>query len=326
MASEKIDMVYLWCDGNDPEFKRRKDECQGITHTPEQENVSGTVRFYNNDELKYALRSLEKYAPWINHVYIVTDRQVPHWLDESYDRVTVVDHSEIMPKECIPCFNSATIEQFLPFIPGLEEKFLYGNDDMFFGAPVVPEDFYKGDKSIVRVEKRNSFMKFKRSLEKLLGTYDKNVYTFNRTILNSIDLLERDYGKGTVYSSFHNIDAYTKTGFIATLNRFAKEFKKCEAFRFRDAETLQRVIFGLDAVYAGNGVMEIVNSGNTAAAEFGYYGKEDKLPQAIKRMEKNPPKVFCLQAAYGFDLQTKLNCKAFMEKLFPEPSKFEKKE
>lgn len=325
MTTSKIDMVYLWCDGNDPEFKKRKDEWQGITHTQEKENVTGTVRFYNNDELKYSLRSLEKYAPWINHVYIITDRQVPEWLDESYDKVTIVDHSEIMPQECIPCFNASTIEQFLPFVPGLEEKFLYANDDMFFGAPVVPEDFYKDDKIIVRVEKRSSMMRYKRTFYKLIGTYEKRGYTYNRIILNSIDMLEREYGKNTIYSAFHNIDAYTKSGYIATLNRFAKECKKCEAFRFRSPETFARVIFGLDAVYSGNGVMEIVNSGNAQAAAFGYYGKEDNLSQLIARMKKNPAKVFCLQAAYGFDLQTKLKSKAFMEELFPEPSKFEKK-
>lgn len=326
MTEEKIDIIYLWCDGNDPEFKKRKNEYQGITHTREQENVNGTVRFYDNEELRYALRSLEKYAPWINHVYIVTDRQVPKWLDQSYAKVSIIDHSEIMPKECIPCFNSGAIELFLPFVPGLEEKFLYSNDDMFFGSPVVPEDFFQGDKNIVRVEKRSSVMRYKRAVYKLLGIYDKAIYSYNRNILNSIDLLEKEYGKRTIYSSYHNIDAYTKTGFMATLNRFPKEFARCSMYKFRHPDRLQRIIFGLDAVYAGNGVMEIINSGNTAAAEFGYYGKEDKLSEAIKRMETNPPKVFCLQAAYGFDLQTKINSKAFMEKLFPEPSKFEKKE
>ena len=92
------------------------------------------------------------YAPWINHVYIVTDRQVPKWLNTEYEKVTVVDHSEIMPKECIPCFNSAVIEYFLPFIPKLSEKFLYGNDDLFLGKKVYPEDFFVGDKPVVRVK------------------------------------------------------------------------------------------------------------------------------------------------------------------------------
>ena len=329
----KVDMVYLWCDGNDPEFKARKDEWMGITHASSSENVSGTVRFWDNEELKYALRSLEKFAPWINHVYIVTDRQVPKWLDTNYGKVTIVDHSEIMPQECIPCFNSATIEQFLPFIPNLNERFLYGNDDTFFGSFVVPEDFFIGDKPIVRVEQRSNLMKMKRTLAKLLGTYDKKGYTYNGTILNSIDLLERYYGKGDVYSAYHNIDSYTKSTFIATLNRFRKEFKECEGFRFRAPRTLQRVIFGLDAVYSGQAVLEIVNDKSilsrimgikSESKLFGYYGKEANLSQVIEYMRKHSPKVFCLQAADGLDFDVKRKSKQFLENMFPEKSRFER--
>ena len=330
---DKIDMVYLWCDGNDPAFKARKDECMGITHASSAENVSGTVRFFDNDELKYALRSLEKFAPWINHVYIVTDRQVPKWLNIKYDKVTIVDHSEIMPTECIPCFNSATIEQFLPFIPNLNEKFLYSNDDMFFGARVEPEDFYVGERPIVRLEKRSCAMKLKRAIARMLGTYDKKGYSYNGTILNSVDLLERDYGKGEVYSAHHNIDSYTKSTFKATLKRFEKEFKECEAFRFRSPRTLQRVIFGLDAVYSGQGVMEIINPNNivnkligvkSKAELFGYYGKEANLSQVIEHMRKYTPKVFCLQAADGLDFDVKRKSKQFLENMFPDKSMFEK--
>ena len=330
---DKIDMVYLWCDGNDPAFKARKDECMGITRASSAENVSGTVRFFDNDELKYALRSLEKFAPWINHVYIITDRQVPKWLNIKYDKVTIVDHSEIMPTECIPCFNSATIEQFLPFIPNLNEKFLYANDDMFFGARVEPEDVYVGERPIVRLEKRSCAMKLKRAIARMLGTYDKKGYSYNGTILNSVDLLERDYGKGEVYSAHHNIDSYTKSTFKATLKRFEKEFKECEAFRFRSPRTLQRVIFGLDAVYSGQGVMEIINPNNivnkligvkSRAELFGYYGKEANLSQVIEHMRKYAPKVFCLQAADGLDFDMKRKSKQFLENMFPEKSRFEK--
>jgi hypothetical protein len=31
---------------------------------------------YFADELRYSLRSLEKYAPWVRHVYLVTNGQV----------------------------------------------------------------------------------------------------------------------------------------------------------------------------------------------------------------------------------------------------------
>lgn len=66
------------------------------------EEVNGEKRFFDNEELRYSLRSLEQYAPWINHVYIVTDRQTPKWLNLNYDKVSIVDHSEILPPALYP--------------------------------------------------------------------------------------------------------------------------------------------------------------------------------------------------------------------------------
>lgn len=139
---EKIDMVYLWCDGNETEFKKRRQLYSKNVNESSSNEVNGDKRFISNDELKYSLRSLEMYAPWINHVFIVTDRQKPEWLNIRYDKVTVVDHSEIMPKDIIPCFNSDVIEYFLGFIPGLSEYYLFSNDDMYFGRTAKPEDFF----------------------------------------------------------------------------------------------------------------------------------------------------------------------------------------
>lgn len=138
-SKDKIDMVYLWCDGNDPDFKKRKS--QFLVKDSNDEEVVGDKRFFDNEELKYSLRSLEKNVPWINHVYIVTDRQIPKWLNLNYFKVTVVDHSEIMPNEIIPCFNSSVIEYFIANIPNLSEKFLYACDDMFFGKELPPRKF-----------------------------------------------------------------------------------------------------------------------------------------------------------------------------------------
>ena len=49
-------------------------------------------RFEDNEELRYSLRSLEQYAPWVRHVYIVTNGQIPYWLDMDNNRITLVSH------------------------------------------------------------------------------------------------------------------------------------------------------------------------------------------------------------------------------------------
>lgn len=59
-----IDMVYLWCDGNDPAFAAQKNYYQEKEGVPKSDSSrTGQARFFDNDELKYSLRSLEMYVP-----------------------------------------------------------------------------------------------------------------------------------------------------------------------------------------------------------------------------------------------------------------------
>ena len=55
-----------------------------------EKEASSLRRFTDWDELKYSLRSLEKYAPWVRHVYIVTNGQIPSWLDMENSRYTLM--------------------------------------------------------------------------------------------------------------------------------------------------------------------------------------------------------------------------------------------
>jgi hypothetical protein len=100
-------------------------------------------RFRDNYELSYSLRSLEMHAPWVRHVYLVTAGQIPHWLNLDAPRLTVLSHEDIFPnKSHLPTFSSSAIEVHLHKIPGLSKKFLYMNNDFFFGQTVWPDDFY----------------------------------------------------------------------------------------------------------------------------------------------------------------------------------------
>lgn len=96
----------------------------------------------DNEELRFSMRSLEKFAPWVRRVYLVTNGQVPHWLDTSHPRLQLVTHADIFANAShLPTFSSPAIEANLHRIPGLSEHFLYLNDDTMFGAPVWPSDF-----------------------------------------------------------------------------------------------------------------------------------------------------------------------------------------
>ena len=103
-------------------------------------------RFRDWGTLRYLLRGIERNMPFIEKVHLVVSResQVPAWVS---DRVHVVLHSDIIPGEYLPVFNSCSIEMFLHRIPGLGEQFLYFNDDMFPVAPCKAEDFFPGGKA-----------------------------------------------------------------------------------------------------------------------------------------------------------------------------------
>ncbi|KAJ8007052.1 hypothetical protein DPEC_G00113570 [Dallia pectoralis] len=117
-----------------------------ITQSKQDEDVSAS-RFEDNEELRYSLRSVEKHAPWVRHVFIVTNGQIPSWLNLDNPRVTVVTHQDIFQNLThLPTFSSPAIETHIHRIPGLSQKFVYLNDDVMFGKDVWPDDFFSHSK------------------------------------------------------------------------------------------------------------------------------------------------------------------------------------
>lgn len=140
-----VDIVFTWVDGSDSVWESRRAQYSDAQSesAPTHSSASHESRFTNRDELRYALRSIEAFAPWANHIFIVTDQQAPAWLNVDHPKVTVVDHTEIFAdKSVLPVFNSHSIESQLHRIPGLAEHYLYMNDDVLFMRPVEKSMFF----------------------------------------------------------------------------------------------------------------------------------------------------------------------------------------
>lgn len=136
-----MDIVITYVDGNDPVWKR---DYEQYTNVPVMQK-----RFRDWGTLKYLLRGIEVNMPFIRNVYLVVSHpsQVPDWADEANLRIVL--HKDIIPAEYLPTFNSTTIEMFLHRIEGLDEEYIYFNDDIFPIQPCRPEDFFVGGKAIV---------------------------------------------------------------------------------------------------------------------------------------------------------------------------------
>ena len=133
-----IDLVITWVNGADPRW-RAKRQAAGLDSALASANVEG--RFRDNGELRYLLRSIERYWPFEGMIYLVTDEQVPNFLADCA-RLKVIDHREILDPQYLPTFSSRAIESALHKIPGLAEHFVAFNDDVLLARLVQPEDFF----------------------------------------------------------------------------------------------------------------------------------------------------------------------------------------
>lgn len=308
-----IDLVYLWVNGNDPQWLAKRNACIGKTEEKSAVNCDG--RYADNDELKYSLRSIEKYAPWLRRIFIVTDNQVPVWLDTSNAKVRIVDHKEIMPDVCLPCFNSAVIEHFLYRIPGLAEHFIYANDDMFINKPVTPETFFgKDGLPIVRFNRR-PFRKWTLLFkEKVQG---KRLSNYVQTIRNSAELVEKKYGKYYGGKTHHNIDAYLRSDYEHAAKVFEDEIRTTLPNHVRSENDIQRNIYSYVALAEKRGHLHYVTQRTSFRLHIqneSHYGK----------LERYNPILFCMNdSQYAKDCDRK-RAAAFLDKRFPEKSQYEK--
>ena len=133
----KIDIVITWVDPHNKEWLEEKNYLhQRVKGRTLQYNTVANYSSY--DEIKYCLRSIYKYMPWFNHIYLVTNNSAPKWLKRT-KYITVIHYRDLMPDN-VPSYNSNTIEAMLYKIPDLQEYFYYFNDDFILTKPVKIND------------------------------------------------------------------------------------------------------------------------------------------------------------------------------------------
>jgi hypothetical protein len=307
-----IDLVYLWVDGGDPKWQEKK---QRFTNSPSDNSEANALgRYIDSEELRYSLRSAEKHVDWINNIFIITDDQIPYWLNTDHPKIKIIDHTQIMPLEILPTFNSCVIEYFLHKIPGLSEYFLFANDDMFFNADLSPNFFFASDGyPIVRL-KRKLFSKLHHGIRALLK--DKGQY--RRTVTEAMNLVERRFGKYFPGLPHHNVDSFRKSDYRnAAEDVFLEEVKKSQHHRTRMLGDLQRSVFSYYPLAIGHAHLRYV--GRSESSRFPIYKHKFK-----ERIVRYKPLLFCLNDDQHTTHEDREKVKPFLESLFPSPSSFER--
>ncbi|BAL85376.1 putative glycosyltransferase [Actinoplanes missouriensis 431] len=309
-----IDAVYTWVDGDDPAWLRRKADALGERYTGDHANES-TARFRSRDELRYSLRSIDLFAPWVNRIWIVTDGQTPEWLDTSHPRIRVVDHREIFSEPgFLPTFNSHAIETQLHHIEGLSEHFLYLNDDVFFGRLLGPNMFFNAG-----------------GLPKTFGSRTQIPLTpINDTdeayavaAKNNRALLEQGYGRTLTHGFLHTPHAHRRSTLSAIEDEFSAAVQLTAQARIRSTADVS-MLSSLGHHYGlvtGRAVEGSIRCG------FINVGLAEHQPRLKALLQKRAQDVFCLNDYHDSDIPPEDQARiieAFLAAYFPIPSQFEK--
>ncbi|KPQ00691.1 MAG: Protein of unknown function (DUF3184) [Bacteroidetes bacterium HLUCCA01] len=153
-----IDAVITWVDGNDPGHQQKRLLREGREvkiSTTLLATANDQTRFVDNGEIRYTIASIRKFAPWIRRIFVVTDNQRPSFFTDDYmaeNGIEMVDHETIFRgyEWALPTFNSRSIETVLWRIPALADRFIFFNDDFLLIDHFKPEDFFQGDKPVLR--------------------------------------------------------------------------------------------------------------------------------------------------------------------------------
>ena len=308
-----IDLVYLWVDGNNPEWLARR---AAFLDAKTDNSLTNSRSYLNNDELKYSLRSVERYAPWIRNIFILSDNQKPKWLDISNPKIKIIDQNDILPNKSLPCFNSNVLEHFLYKIPNLSEHFLLSNDDMFLNRTVLPDTFFAADGfPIIRLN-RKPFRRFRWFLREQILKKPHKLYS--KALFNAAELVKNKFGVFYNGLPHHNIDSYLKSDCLRVSEQiFKDEIDQMKMNHVRSSNDIQRVIYSYVALAEKRGHLQHVSSKDSLHVHI-------QKERHYERLEKINPTFFCMNDTEYADDNDRMKLKEWLNNRFPKKSQFEK--
>ncbi|MDQ1555226.1 MAG: hypothetical protein QOI02_228 [Actinomycetota bacterium] len=242
-----IDMVFSWVDGTDIEFQRARAARMQAYIVGDGDDSE--ARYRQIDELKYALRSVYLFAPWVRRIFIVTDSPRPAWLDE-HPSVTIMRSEDFFADvSVLPTHNSHAVESQLQHIPGLAEHFIYSNDDMFFGRPVSPEMFFSP----------GGVTKFIEATTRIgLGENNPVRSGFENAARVNRNLLREKFGRVTTRHLEHAATPLRKSILLEMECEFAEDFARTAASAFRSSTDISvtNSLYHYYALLTGHAVVQ----------------------------------------------------------------------
>jgi hypothetical protein len=308
-----IDLVFSWVDGSSDEFLRER--AKRMQSYVVGEGDESEARYRQIDELKYALRSVYLFAPWVRRIFIATDSPAPSWLAE-HPRVRIVRSEEFFTDpEALPTHNSHAVESQLHKIDGLAEHFLYSNDDMFFGRPVSPDLFFSP----------GGITKFVEAGTRIgLGDSNPQRSGFENAARVNRALLAGRFGKVTTRHLEHCAAPLRKSVMGELEAAFPEEFRRTARAQFRSATDISvtNSLYHYFALLTGKAVVQ-----QNARVQYIETTLRRALPAMDRLLKRRDQDMFCLNDGSRPEIPVDVRTAAvteFLERYFPFPAPWEK--
>ena len=309
-----IDIVFSWVDGASIEWQRAR--ARRMESYVVGEGDHAEARYRQIDELKYALRSVHLFAPWIRTIFIVTDSPTPTWLAE-HPRVRIMrSENFFIDTSVLPTHNSHAVESQLHHIPGLSEHFLYSNDDMFFGRPVTPDMFFSP----------GGLTKFIEATTRIgLGSSNSDRSGFENAARVNRQLLEERFGRVITRHLEHAATPLRKSVLLELEREFPAEFARTAASAFRSATDISvtNSLYHYYALLTGRAVTQ-----TNARVKYVDTTMRSGLRELRRMLQKRSNDFFCLNDGSFPEIDAAERATAvlsFLERYFPIAAPWEHK-
>lgn len=307
-----IDLVFSWVDGSSEEFQAQR--ALRMQNYIVGEGDESAARFRQIDELKYALRSVHMYAPWIRRIFVATDSDRPAWLADD-PRVTFMPSEKFFADPSVlPTHNSQAVECQLHHIPGLSEHFLYSNDDMFFGRSVGPDMFFSpgGISMFIEADTRIG-----------LGHNDDDRSGFENAARVNRRLLQERFGLMTTRHLEHAATPLRKSVMAEMEREFADDFAATAASTFRASTNISvtNSLYHYYALMSGRSVVQ-----KSATVKYVDTTVKAGLRQMNSLLKDRSMDFFCLNDGSEPEIDLELRTRKvteFLENYYPVKAPWE---
>ena len=139
IEDEPIDIVIKYIDLTDSSLVR--------------EGIPQIKKDQDNEELRYACRSIIKYVPWVRKIFIIMPNEKVRYfkpIEEIKDKFVYIKDKDLVgfdsANSAVFQFNLFRLAKY-----GISENFIYMDDDYFFGKELKKSDFFYYDENINKV-------------------------------------------------------------------------------------------------------------------------------------------------------------------------------